>query len=927
MDPTLHEQMECHNKEVAHVLQTKMEAVLTAFAVPVESALDAHTLAKGSKRSRRREAIQEARKIIQNTQRKVAAISQQSDAISRKRKETMQQMKENKISFYSSLQQLIQHYNNFRHLQNLLGRKEVPALSSEAICDMTNKATKLDDAIRPLSTLPTPMAANQDREEKEERRLVVPNLSPLWTYHTADRKWQYGGFFQFKAARKNLQYYQAAKREEEEKYDPAVLLRAYLPKTAPKAQRPLESAFDYQIRIRYDVAATLKNTMVYPVSFNKVLARNHGRAARLVLCKEMLAVFEHTVNNELLSKAAIQKMSNQLAAHFKAQKEIFNGPFNAALKQLQFNLALSTQHAILGHSNLAQIDAWIESGVKKTRLEEDLAEIEAQATRLNCLQEYPLLKIKTRQKLNAYIANDSMIAQQLQKIQREIGDHRSLGEIAALSKPLVSLKSILQAEKYSALTTISAEIDLLKNIDSALGKCDKIAALRLKQALLDCVPYTLKMLEEIKISPSEDPNRQNVMKELESLAALLQSPSENYNRDRIIQALTKAAHFVSCQCDIPNRSESLILRIAINHIALKIGHTITPEEFGKLLSLKEKAPSLSAMAVANTFQKAEAGTTGYEIKRFVLSKFGFGLEEKITIAGEDFTTDEFFNDVLQPLHKIIKKDNHLYNAMKKRIVALLNATSMQEEDVSKMALEADQILNCLRVNDVSGQHQKTRLSDLCNALLLLPPFNTTLQRLKRSVERYRTSPEPSTHAAGLKEPEAAEIREQANTMSKAIQSKIKKYIQFIQSKSSKNPNDFFNKAYTIIVAENEKHHPQLIYMEQKIDQIIDKQYYKNTPEIINLLHIYIASETYSKNPCQYTRDDLLFTVETVINVALDSGKSEMRLKDYFKTLQTILFQLTTHDEDRAYLFNLSNQLNKLVESQKQETQTLYKRTI
>ncbi|MCE3238672.1 MAG: hypothetical protein K0R24_1653, partial [Gammaproteobacteria bacterium] len=34
-------------------------------------------------------------------------------------------------------------------------------------------------------------------------------------------------------------------------------------------------------------------------------------------------------------------------------------------------------------------------------------EIEAQATRLNCLQEYPLLKIKTRQKLNAYIANEA----------------------------------------------------------------------------------------------------------------------------------------------------------------------------------------------------------------------------------------------------------------------------------------------------------------------------------------------------------------------------------------------------------------------------------------------------------------------------------------------------------------------------------------
>jgi hypothetical protein len=399
--------MECHNKEVAHVLQAKMEAVLTAFAVPVESALDAHTLAKGSKRSRRREAIQEARKIIQNTQRKVAAISQQSDAISRKRKETMQQMKENKISFYSSLQQLIQHYNNFRHLQNLLGRKEVAALSSDAIRNMDDRATRLDDAMQPLSTLPTPMAANQGCKEKEERRLVVPNLSPLWTYHTAEKKWQYKGFFQFKAARKNLQYYQAAKREEEEKYDPAVLLRAYLPKTAPKAQRRHESAFDYQIRIRYDVAATLKNTMVYPVSFNKVLARNHGRAARLVLCKEMLAIFEQTVNNELLSEAAIEKMSRQLAKHFEAQKEIFNGPFNNALKQLQFNLAVSTQHAILGHSNLAQIDAWIESGVKKTRLEEDLAEIEAQATRLNCLQEYPLLKIKTRQKLNAYIANEA----------------------------------------------------------------------------------------------------------------------------------------------------------------------------------------------------------------------------------------------------------------------------------------------------------------------------------------------------------------------------------------------------------------------------------------------------------------------------------------------------------------------------------------
>ncbi|MCE3239144.1 MAG: hypothetical protein K0R24_2125, partial [Gammaproteobacteria bacterium] len=262
MDSTLHEQMELHNKEVAHVLQTKMEEILTDFAVPVEGALGAHTLSKGSDESRRRQAIQEARKIIQNTKRKVATISQQSDAIIRKRKETMQQMKDNKISFYKSLQELLHHYHEFRRLQNLLGRKEVPALSSDAICDMNDKAKKLDDSIRPSSLPTTPMTASHDSEEKEKKEeceLAPPYLSPLWTYPPAERKWQYRGFFQFKTARQRLRYYKNDQREAEEKYDPAALLRAYLPQTASKAQKQTESSFGYQIRLRYDVATALKN--------------------------------------------------------------------------------------------------------------------------------------------------------------------------------------------------------------------------------------------------------------------------------------------------------------------------------------------------------------------------------------------------------------------------------------------------------------------------------------------------------------------------------------------------------------------------------------------------------------------------------------------------------------------------------------------
>ena len=859
-DPTLHEQMEHHNKEVAQALQTKMEEILTALATQMDSALDANSLANSSKGSYRRQAIKEARNVMHHMKNKVAAITQHADAISCKRKDTMQQMKDKKISFYSSTQQFLEQFSNFCRLQNLLGRKEVLGLSPETMAAMSHMAERLDDAIRSR-----PLAATaSDSDEKDEYQPVmlsssldslrpsvegsdsdvrprtaslnavvqasntkvteeekIPVLAPtllMWTYptdkSTAEKKWHYADSSPFKTARERLQYYDVANSIEEEKYNPAELLHAYLPKAAPETQKRSESSFDYQIRLRYDIASSLKNTMVYPLSFKKVLMRNHGRAARLVLCKEMLAVFENTLNNELLSEATLRKMSAQLTTHFKAQEEVFGGAFNIALKQLQTTLDISTHYAIPYHHKLMEINEWIDSGLKKATLDENLAQIQEYVSRLDGIGEYNLLKIKTRKTLEAYIIDGSVIAKRLDEINRQMSNYNSPDEILLLSEQLVSLKSTLQTERYSAIIWLPAGIRLIEKIDTALerSKC------------------------------------------------LLSQPANIVEKNPTVA-------IVSDVSAIPNTSEQVV-----------------------------------------------AGTIGYETKRFVLSKFSADFMNA-TVFGENFTADDFFNKILEPIGIAIEKNPSCYDTMEQRIMAILKATSSQREEIPKIQREAAQLLDCLRVNYVATQYGKTHLSDLNNRLLSLPPFNTMLQRLKKNVDRYHAHTQSPAHAAESKEPEVDKTREQANTLAEAIKSETKKYIQSIQLTFKKNENYFFNKAYAIIVAENEKRDPQLKNMEDKIDLAIG-EFCKDTPEIVNLMHIHIASEAYQTDPCQHTRDNLLFTVETVINVAIDSGSSTIRLKEYFKTLQRILCQLTTNNEDRAYLFTLSDQLNKVFEAQR-----------
>ncbi len=183
-------------------------------------------------------------------------------------------------------------------------------------------------------------AATQEEEKEEKFELKLEEISELkvsprtWKYNSEEKepekKWVYEEPAKFSAARRTLGY----DKQERANLQPADLLQSYLPKEAPEEKKPEESDFDYQIRIRNHVATSLKDNMVYPISFRGLFTqvRNHGRAERLVLLEEMLAVFNNTLTNALFNKEDIEKMSKELSVKLDMQKEFFGGPFNSQLK-------------------------------------------------------------------------------------------------------------------------------------------------------------------------------------------------------------------------------------------------------------------------------------------------------------------------------------------------------------------------------------------------------------------------------------------------------------------------------------------------------------------------------------------------------------------------------------------------------------------
>ncbi|MCE3238250.1 MAG: hypothetical protein K0R24_1231, partial [Gammaproteobacteria bacterium] len=387
------------------------------------------------------------------------------------------------------------------------------------------------------------------------------------------------------------------------------------------------------------------------------------------------------------------------------------------------------------------------------------------------------------------------------------------------------------------------------------------------------VESNLRMLEEAGITPGESANPATVIiKELNKIREILLESLNPTDDDQrlVVEALKRAASH------IPQKLShlSLTLRIAINNIASKI--KAEDGEFEKLLPLEEQVSPLPEFVAA---EEEAAGTLGYEIKKFILSKFGSSINERIiAIAGQKFAPDVFFQEIFEGMNKVARQDDRSYDFMKKRIITILKASSMQGKEDSKVEIEATQILDCLKLYDVATTQgkEKSHLSDLTNEELLLSPFNLTLQQLKK-------------YAAPA-----------------AIKTIINNYINLIFGNDA---GAGFKKVYAIILAESTKQpFPDLAVVLLKLDEILGHKDYFHTPEFRNLLNIYIAVEKYQKCPDRSTQGNLICSLASAFN-ATEASKKAYIPSFYIKALQEIIQELITIEDDRSYLDTLFNYLD------------------
>ncbi|MCE3239029.1 MAG: hypothetical protein K0R24_2010, partial [Gammaproteobacteria bacterium] len=444
------------------------------------------------------------------------------------------------------------------------------------------------------------------------------------------------------------------------------------------------------------------------------------------------------------------------------------------------------------------------------------------------------------------------------------------GNRKGYGKPLNAVLNILLKSPINDKERLELE-NLSKQLAQVILSQEQIKKI---EAAKREVESNLRVLREGLLIPSRDKNRKIVIKELEKITEILES-SNSIPQELITEALTKAANYVSRDGSI----KSLMFRIAINNIASKIlpeGSQMILPEFGK--SLKYVSKQLYHPQYKIVPPAENPGSLGYETKKFVLSKFGKINQEKITIAGKDFTPDKFFHELLEFTYKKAVRENS-YDAMKKRIIAILKASSMQGKEDSEIEIEATQIFDCLQVYDaaITQQKQNCSLASLTNKELPLSPFNPTLQRLKK----YAAAP-----AAEEKEMERVqETPEQATQVANAIKAIINNYIKLIGN----DANAAFKKAYEIMLTENTKQRfPNLDDLLPKIDKAVGSKHYYRVPQLSNLLHIYIAAEKYQKYPCQFTRDELLIATEATVNV----NDRPQIYSNYTRTLEAIQKQLS-----------------------------------
>ncbi len=480
------------------------------------------------------------------------------------------------------------------------------------------------------------------------------------------------------------------------------------------------------------------------------------------------------------------------------------------------------------------------------------------------------------------------------------------------------LRKIFDASSNSPLITPGEK----ENLSRLLHHVDLIIANVRSNALLKKeVESNLEMLRIIDRKKSNQ-NRKNIIQILEK-ALLNKARSEEINKGNIIAALKKAASY------IPRKQEagddSLMLRIAIHNIAKTAG---IPTPLGKLEALSP------ASAVPATKKPFEVETIGYEIREFVLSKFGKDFDP--TVFSDGFILDDLFKileDMGAEMPFIANKEHYESGAriVEEKIVALLKATSMSDPKKHsdlEIQREAAQIRDLLYIYEVAKRQKTislaTPLSSLTNGSVEFSKFNTAIQRLKRSIVKespHAARAEESHEAIESKESEGIqEINEQAKQTAQTIQATVKSYIQL---RFGENAEKAVEKALAIIRDENKKRSPNIQdALERTRESILElgKGYYNDVPDLFDLLHIYIAAEKCQKYPSQYTRENLVFMVETVADTVPKIVRSEHVLPPYIRALQTILSQLSVNKEDEPYLRGAFDSLQRIREAKEKKKQ-------
>lgn len=177
-------------------------------------------------------------------------------------------------------------------------------------------------AIKELSSF---IPESKHRDEKTAPVSAVSHPHGNWHFNSD----------KLKEARKKLGYDQKEIKASE-------WFKGFFPSYMDAYNPSLQSTFEGKISARNLIANHLKNKMTgfFFWMFNSSREdRNNGRAARLIMCQEMLQCFKDALHSaESLSDDKITGYKLSLTNHFEKQKERFGGTFNTELSKLQQEL-------------------------------------------------------------------------------------------------------------------------------------------------------------------------------------------------------------------------------------------------------------------------------------------------------------------------------------------------------------------------------------------------------------------------------------------------------------------------------------------------------------------------------------------------------------------------------------------------------------